>query len=383
MTPQRAFGYDTLVIAVGSLTQRLRHARRRASTRSRSRRRPRPSASTAGWSTPASAPTRRPTPLRPEQLHVAIIGAGATGVELAAELHRTTREVVAYGLDRIDPEKDIQVNLIEAARPHPARAAAAPVARRPMRLLDKLGVQRAHVGARWPRCCRTACGSPTAEMMPAELVVWAAGVKAPDFLKDIAGLETNRINQLVVRPTLQTTRDDDIFAIGDCAACPWLGKEAGGWCRRARRPRTSRPRTWWGRSTAGCAGRPLQALPLPRLRLAGLARRVQHRRQHDGRPDRRQPDDRRLLRADDVRVALQDARARAARLLQGRARHARAPDHAAHRAAREAALSRRKIGIDANKCMKKRRHTQRRCHIPKMPPLVAPQCATASAASPC
>ena len=26
-------------------------------------------------------------------------------------------------------------------------------------------------------------------------------------------------------PTLQTTRDENIFAIGDCAACPWLGKE--------------------------------------------------------------------------------------------------------------------------------------------------------------
>ena len=48
------------------------------------------------------------TPLRPEQLKVAIIGAGATGVELAAELHRTTREVVAYGLDRVDPDKDIR-----------------------------------------------------------------------------------------------------------------------------------------------------------------------------------------------------------------------------------------------------------------------------------
>ena len=55
--------------------------------------------------------------------------------------------------------------------------------------------------------------------------MWAAGVKAPDFLKDIGGLETNRINQLVVLPTLQTTRDENIFAIGDCAACPWLGKE--------------------------------------------------------------------------------------------------------------------------------------------------------------
>ena len=116
----------------------------------------------------------------------------------------------------------------------------------------------AHVGARWPRCCPTACGWPTGACMPAELVVWAAGVKAPDFLKDIAGLETNRINQLVVRPTLQTTRDDDIFAIGDCAACPWPGKARRRWCRRARRPRTSRPRTWSSRSSAGCAGKPLK-----------------------------------------------------------------------------------------------------------------------------
>jgi NADH dehydrogenase len=53
--------------------------------------------------------------------------------------------------------------------------------------------------------------------------VWSAGVQAPAFLADIAGLETNRINQLVVRPTLQTSRDDSIFAVGDCAACPRPG----------------------------------------------------------------------------------------------------------------------------------------------------------------
>jgi NADH dehydrogenase len=59
-------------------------------------------------------------------------------------------------------------------------------------------------------------------------VVWAAGVRAPDVLKELGGLESNRINQLVVRPTLQTTRDDNIFAIGDCAACPWLRKGGQG-----------------------------------------------------------------------------------------------------------------------------------------------------------
>jgi NADH dehydrogenase len=56
-----------------------------------------------------------------------------------------------------------------------------------------------------------------------ELVVWTAGVKAPDVLRDLDELEVNRINQLVVEPTLRTTRDPHIFAIGDCAACPRRG----------------------------------------------------------------------------------------------------------------------------------------------------------------
>ncbi len=62
-------------------------------------------------------------------------------------------------------------------------------------------------------------------IIPAELVVWAAGVKAPDLLKDLGGLETNRSNQLVVLPTLQATRDENIYALCDCAACPWVDKE--------------------------------------------------------------------------------------------------------------------------------------------------------------
>ena len=76
------------------------------------------------------------------------------------------------------------------------------------KLLAKLGVSvrtSARVAEVLPNGVRLASG----EIIPAELVVWAAGVKAPDFLKDLDGLETNRINQLVVRPTLQTTRDDE------------------------------------------------------------------------------------------------------------------------------------------------------------------------------
>ena len=160
-------------------------------------------------------------PLSPEQLHVAIIGAGATGVELAAELHRTTRQVIAYGLDRIDPNKDLHIDLIEAAdRILPALPER--LSKATQELLDKLGV-KVRVGARVAEVLPDGVKLADGRVVPAELIVWAAGVKAPDFLKDLAGLETNRINQLVVNETLQTTRDPKIFAMGDCAACPWPG----------------------------------------------------------------------------------------------------------------------------------------------------------------
>ena len=55
------------------------------------------------------------------------------------------------------------------------------------------------------------------------LVVWCAGVKAPAFFADIDGLETNRINQLVVRPTLRRQGTITSSPIGDCASCPREG----------------------------------------------------------------------------------------------------------------------------------------------------------------
>ena len=75
------------------------------------------------------------------------IGAGATGTELAAELHRTTRQVVAYGLDRIDPEKDLKITLVEAAE-RILPAVPPRVAEGATRLLKKLGHRRAHTSAR-------------------------------------------------------------------------------------------------------------------------------------------------------------------------------------------------------------------------------------------
>jgi NADH dehydrogenase len=222
VTPRQDIGYDTLVIAIGSLTNdfgtpgvkahaiALETAEEAARFHSR----------LVNACIRANTQTE---PLRPEQLQVAIIGAGATGTELAAELHKTTRQLVAYGLDRIDPDMDIKINLIEAA-PRILPQLPERLAEAAAKLLEGLKV-RVHTGAPVAEVVAGGVRLANGRLIPAELVVWAAGVKAPDVLADIAGLETNRLNQLVVRGTLQTTRDDAIFAIGDCAACPWPGHD--------------------------------------------------------------------------------------------------------------------------------------------------------------
>lgn len=213
ITAERSFGYDTLVIAIGSVTNDFgtpgvkEHA--------------------VALDTPEQAQrfNRRlidaclrahtqAEPVRPGQLHVVIIGAGATGTELSAELHRTVRGVVAYGLDKIDPDKDLKITLIEASdRIVPALPPR--LSEATARLLRKLGVE-IRTSARVTEVRPDGVVLASGEFIPSELVVWSAGVRGPDVLKNLDGLEVSRSDQLVVRPTLQTTRDDNIFAIGDC-----------------------------------------------------------------------------------------------------------------------------------------------------------------------
>ena len=221
ITPPRSVRYDTLVIAIGSITNDFgtpgvaKHA--------------------VQLETPAHAERfnrllvnaciraqTQEAPIRAGQLHVAIIGAGATGTELAGELHRTTREVIAYGLDRINPERDIRIMLVEAAdRILPGLPKR--ISEAVQRLLGKLGVE-VRSGARVTKVAADGVQLADGSFIPSELVVWTAGVKAPEVLRDLGGLEVNRINQLVVEATLRTTRDPHIFAIGDCAACPRQGQ---------------------------------------------------------------------------------------------------------------------------------------------------------------
>ena len=220
VTPERAEPYDTLVIAIGSTTNDfgtpgVRDHAIPLETTGQARRFNRRLLNAC-----IRAQTQA-EPIAPGQLHVAIIGAGATGTELAAELHRATRQLVAYGMDRIDPERDLRLTLIEAA-PRILPALPERLSEAATKLLEGLGVS-VMAGTRVSAVTAEGVQLADGRFLSSELVVWSAGVKGPAVLGALDGLELARMNQLAVLPTLQTTRDPDIFALGDCAACPGPG----------------------------------------------------------------------------------------------------------------------------------------------------------------
>lgn len=152
---------------------------------------------------------------------ISIIGAGATGVELTAELHYALQQMAVYGFS-FDSKKII-FNLIEAAD----RLLPALSPRLSKSVKEKLTDLNINIFTDEQVSCVTAKGIETksGKFIPSDLKVWAAGIKAPEFLKHLDGLEVNKINQLVVKQTLQTTQDDSIFAFGDCASCPQTGTD--------------------------------------------------------------------------------------------------------------------------------------------------------------
>ncbi|TWC30813.1 NADH dehydrogenase [Pseudomonas sp. SJZ079] len=220
LVPQRELGYDSLVIAVGSTTNDFGTPGAAEhclflDTREQAERFHRQLLS---HYLRAHASQSEST----EHISVAIVGAGATGVELAAELHHAAHELAAYGLDRIRPE-NMRITLIEAG-PRVLPALPERIGQPVHKTLEKLGVTVMTNGA-VSEVTREGLHTAQGDTITASLKVWAAGIRAPAFLKDLDGLESTRINQLQVRPTLQTTRDDNIFAFGDCAACPQPGSD--------------------------------------------------------------------------------------------------------------------------------------------------------------
>jgi NADH dehydrogenase len=214
LVPGRGLTYDTLVIAVGSVTNDFNT--------------PGAAEHCIFLDTPKQATrfhrqllsrylTAHALPHGAEKLEIAIIGAGATGVELAAELRHAGEQLAVYGLGNIRPE-DLQITVVEAG-PRVLPALPERLSVDVHRTLIDLGV-KVLTNSTVTEITAEHLKLSDGKRIPATLKVWAAGIRAPGFLKNLDGLETNRLDQLLVRPTLQTTLDDNIFALGDCAACP-------------------------------------------------------------------------------------------------------------------------------------------------------------------
>lgn len=147
-------------------------------------------------------------------LHVAIVGGGATGVELAAELFNSRNLFSLYGLDRIKDE-NLRVTILEAG-PRLLPALPEKVSAAALNELGKLGADvklNTQVAKAEPNVFITTDDS----RIEADILLWAAGIVVPKFMSEIEGLEANRINQVIVNKHLQTTNDENIYAIGDCA----------------------------------------------------------------------------------------------------------------------------------------------------------------------
>ncbi len=152
------------------------------------------------------------------KVNLVIIGGGANGVELAAELRNTAHVLAAYGLHQLDPRRDIQITLVEAGPrilpPLPER-----IATETTRLLQALDIQ-VLTGDKVIALRSNAVLTASGRELPSDLTVWAGGIKVPAVLGRV-GLPTNSLGQVIVSPTLQSITDPDIFALGDCASCPW------------------------------------------------------------------------------------------------------------------------------------------------------------------
>ena len=151
---------------------------------------------------------------------IAIVGGGATGIELSADLYNAAAHLNDYGFGKLK-RTNINVTLIEAG-PRLIPALTEKVSAAALSELTKTGVD-VRLNTMVTEALEDGLMTKDGEKIEADLMVWAAGVKAPEFTKEF-GFETNRLNQIEIKDTLQTTVDDSVYVIGDCAALIQDGK---------------------------------------------------------------------------------------------------------------------------------------------------------------
>ncbi|MBP0594386.1 NAD(P)/FAD-dependent oxidoreductase [Paraburkholderia sp. LEh10] len=153
-----------------------------------------------------------------QPVSINIVGAGATGVELAAALRDSIRLMHRYSLFALDPERDFCIRLIEGTdRVLPALTQR--ISARAQRILGGLGVE-VLTDTRVTEVCGDCVRTHDGQHLPSDIAIWTAGIAGPPVLRVLDGIAVNRNAQVLVTRTLQTTTDANVFALGDCAACP-------------------------------------------------------------------------------------------------------------------------------------------------------------------
>jgi NADH dehydrogenase len=150
-------------------------------------------------------------------LDIVIIGGGATGVELAAELREASALHAQYGLRHIDASRDVRIRILEGAP-----RVLAPLAEKVSAAATTLLLQRRVDVTTSCRVVSIEADKVTdadGNVYPANLCVWAAGIKAPPLLAQV-GLPVARGGQVKVDGQLRVEGVPDVFALGDCAWCP-------------------------------------------------------------------------------------------------------------------------------------------------------------------
>ena len=157
---------------------------------------------------------REPDPARRQALMTfVVVGGGPTGVEMAGAIAEIARFSLARDFRHIDT-RDAKVILIEAGSQllgaFPDR-----LSRHALRDLERLGVE-VRFGQPVTAIAPDAV-TVGSEIIPANTIVWAAGVQASPLGRSL-GVELDRAGRVLVNPDLSIPGHPEIFVIGDMAS---------------------------------------------------------------------------------------------------------------------------------------------------------------------
>jgi NADH dehydrogenase len=150
---------------------------------------------------------------RQRLLTFVIVGAGATGVEMAGAIAEIARQTLAKDFRRIDP-RTARIILLEAG-PRALPTLPQDLSDYAMRTLTRMGVD-VRTGTRVTGCDARGVTLESGRI-DAGTVIWAAGVIASAAARWL-NAEHDRAGRVVVGPDLAVPNLPDVFAIGDTAA---------------------------------------------------------------------------------------------------------------------------------------------------------------------